>query len=338
MELLFLIFKIILIVLLAVVGLVLLLLGLILLVPIRYEISGSVGDSWELALKGKITYCLSILKLIVSYQNGQTDFQIYLFGFQKKLKEAEDVMSEAESEKMEEGLSKETLTEETLTEEVPIERNSTEQIQEADGMPETASESIDQAAKQPVQKEAASQEEPAVQKESAVFEESATQEELLSDEGFFPEDGDEDIKPQSKKKKKRQKKEKEEKKESKFDFAFIKQQLTDEHNRSVVKKIFSELGYLLKHFKFRKIQTDLVFSAGDPAATGQILGILCMLPVLYRYEFNIVPDFETEEMYIKGSFLAAGKIRLIHVLITALRLILDKEVRLVAGNVLSMLK
>ena len=168
-------------------------------------------------------------------------------------------------------------------------------------------------------------------------EEEILSEEILSDEEFFPmEEEDEAFKTEEEPKKKR--KRKNEKTDSKFDFAFIKQQLTDEHNHSVVKKLFKELGYLLKHFKFRKIKTDLVFSAGDPALTGQILGVLCMLPVLYQYEFRLVPDFETEEMYIKGSFLAAGKIRLIHGLMSVLRSVLDKEIRMVAGNMLSMLK
>lgn len=326
MGLLFLIFKIILMILLAAVGLVLLLLGLILLVPIRYEISGNVTDSKELALEGKITYCLSILKLIVSYQNGQTDFQIYVFGFQKKEKQAEDEALEPEeagrafSEKVP---GEEISMSEPSMDEIPIKEVSSEQSPEAGSISKTASE--------------ISQTEDS--EESAVQEESGTSEEDLPDEGFFSkEEDDEAFKPEKNRKQRRKRKGQEEKTESRFNFAFIKQQLTDEHNRSVVKKLFLELGYLLKHFKFRKIQTDLIFSAGDPALTGQVLGILCMFPVLYRYEFCLVPDFEAEAMYIKGSFLAAGKIRLIHVLITALRLILDKEVRLVAGNVLSMLK
>ena len=118
-------------------------------------------------------------------------------------------------------------------------------------------------------------------------------------------------------------------KQKKIDFALIKQELNDEHNHNVVKKIFAELKYLLQHFKFRKIKTDLVFSTGDPASTGQLLGVLSMFPILYRYEFGIVPDFMSDDAYVKGTFGVTGRVRLIHILMTVLRLIFDKEVRLV---------
>ena len=135
---------------------------------------------------------------------------------------------------------------------------------------------------------------------------------------------------------KRNNKQKAEKKN--FDFARIKKELTDEHNHNVIKKFFSELKYLLSHFKFRKIKTDLVFGAGDPALTGQILGVLSIIPMMYRYEIGLVPDFMTDEAYMKGTFLAAGRVRLIHILVSALRLIFDKEVRLVINKFMNMIR
>ena len=67
MELILLILKIILIAFLIVLGFSIFLLGLILFVPIRYEVSGSIGDSWDIKIKGKISYLLSIIKLFLSY-------------------------------------------------------------------------------------------------------------------------------------------------------------------------------------------------------------------------------------------------------------------------------
>lgn len=124
---------------------------------------------------------------------------------------------------------------------------------------------------------------------------------------------------------------------SKKNLGYWKQQITDEHNKNVVKKLFSEFLYLLKHFRFRKIKTNLVFSAGDPALTGQILGILCMIPVLYRYECKLVPDFEADNLYIKGTFLVQGRIRLVHVFITAFRLLFDKEVKRTVRKIIAMM-
>lgn len=328
MELLFLIFKIILIVLLVVVGLVVFLLGFVLLVPIRYEISGDIKDSKEISLKGKITYCLSALKLIVSYQNGQTNMWVYLFGFQKKAKQEKESEIDSQTEKQDAVF--EADTEETASQE--MENSQLNDIQ----TDSESSHSEQTDLERTVGQEDVFRQDESVEKEQSVAQEGTEQQqELLSDEGFFPEEDAWDEQTQEESGKRRIKKEK---KESRFDFAFIKQQLTDEHNHSAVKKIFSEFGYLLKHFKFRKIQTDLTFSAGDPALTGQSLGVLCMFPFLYRYEFHIIPDFEAETAYIKGSFLAAGQIRLVHILIITLRLILNKDVRLAAKNVLSMLK
>lgn len=107
----------------------------------------------------------------------------------------------------------------------------------------------------------------------------------------------------------------------------VKEIITDEANHSVVKAVFAELGYLLKHFKFRKLITDLRFSAGDPAATGQALGVLCLFPILYQYQVSVVPDFEAEEFYVKGTFEIKGRVRVVHLLVTLLRLWKKKEVR-----------
>ena len=98
MELFLLIGKIILIALLILLGLILLVLGLILFVPIRYEVSGSIEDSWKLQLKGKITYLLSILKVIFSYEESRVDFKVFLFGFEKKMREDNNDTTDNNSE------------------------------------------------------------------------------------------------------------------------------------------------------------------------------------------------------------------------------------------------
>jgi len=292
MELILLILKIILIAFLVIIGFIILVLGLVLLVPIHYEVSGSIGDSWEIKIRGKITYLLSIIKLLLAYENEQFDMKIFLFGFEKKLKQ-EDVST--------------------------IKDVGAHSIEEIEPLVEDLDTTVSE-------KDADMGTEPDIMVEADVkkSEESAEESEQVSTE----------MEPKLKKKKRTKKEES----QKSIDLAFWKQQLTDEHNKSVVRKIWSEICYLLRHFKFRKIVTDLEFSTGDPATTGQALGILCMIPVLYRYQFKIVPDFEAEEFYIKGAFLVAGKVRLIHILITVLRLIFDKEVRLVVKRILTLLE
>lgn len=103
--------------------------------------------------------------------------------------------------------------------------------------------------------------------------------------------------------------------------------LSDEANKKTVKGIFGELRYLLKHVRVRKITTDLSFSAGDPALTGQMLGGLCLVPFLYQKGVGIYPDFETEKWYVKGNFKVEGHARGIHVVCSAIRLWKDKNLR-----------
>lgn len=291
MELILLILKIILIAFGVLLGLIILALGLILFVPIRYEVSGSVGDSWEMRIKGKVSYLLSIFKLMFFYEEREFHTRFFLFGFEKKLQE--DTEPETETADAEAEITIHKKKTQSVPEEKQMEsHDATEEYVEPD-----ITEELPQEEETEPEKVAQRPEEP-----------------------------------------KRAKAKKEKKPKNTLDFAWIKQELTDEHNKSVLRKVWSELGYLLKHFKLRRIVTDLVFATGDPATTGQVLGVLCMIPALYRYDFKIVPDFEAEEPYLKGTFLIAGKIRLIHILMTALRLIFDKEVRIVVKKILKVLE
>ncbi len=104
--------------------------------------------------------------------------------------------------------------------------------------------------------------------------------------------------------------------------------LTDERHREALPLIFTELKYLLTHFKFRRIRTDLTFSMGDPALTGQVLGGLCVLPFLYRYQVQVYPNFEAENTYVTGTFDIKGRARGLHIAVSAVRLLGKKEFRI----------
>ena len=73
MELILLILKIVLIAFLIVLGIVLILVATILVVPIRYEVSGNIEDSWEIRVRGKLTYLLSAIKVLFSYEKDMFD-------------------------------------------------------------------------------------------------------------------------------------------------------------------------------------------------------------------------------------------------------------------------
>lgn len=106
-----------------------------------------------------------------------------------------------------------------------------------------------------------------------------------------------------------------------------KERLFREENKSVVLAVLAELKYLLGHFKFRKLIADIQFCAGDPAATGQALGVLSMLPFLYGKQVAVFPDFEGDEAYVRGEVSFKGRMRVIHFAASLVRLWKEKEVR-----------
>ncbi len=111
--------------------------------------------------------------------------------------------------------------------------------------------------------------------------------------------------------------------------------LTAEENKSTLSGVFAELKYLLKHFRVRKIRSDLCFSTGDPASTGQVLGVLSLMPFLYQKGVRITPDFEAEKFYVRGKLEGSGHLRGIHVLVSGIRLWRDRNLRKIIKNFIS---
>lgn len=107
----------------------------------------------------------------------------------------------------------------------------------------------------------------------------------------------------------------------------FREMISDEANKKSLKGVFGEVFYLIKHFRIRKIASDLSFSMGDPALTGQVLGGLCLIPFLYQKGVKVYPDFETDKFYVKGSFEVKGHARGVHAIISAVRLFKDKNLR-----------
>ena len=306
MQILLFILKVIGVILLVLLGMIGLVLTLLLFVPIRYEANGEIEDEYKIEAGGVIRYLFSILKITVAYRNGELETDVYFFGFRKRkrvLEESESLGAEEveESKEPESNEEIETVKEdyktEDIVEDIKVEVTKTEGISEPKVKTKPDSSSEIHS--------------DALAKPKAKSKKEKSSKKVKS------------VKPNSKE-------------ENKFPFDLIKRELTDEHNHNVLKKALRELKYLLSHFGFRKIKTDLYFGLGDPALTGQILGGLAMFPLLYRYEFGITPDFETENAYIKGSFAIIGRVRLVHLLITACRLLFDKEVRLVVKKFMDM--
>ena len=103
-------------------------------------------------------------------------------------------------------------------------------------------------------------------------------------------------------------------------------EFTDQANRRAVFHLWKELLILLRSFKPRRIKADLAFSLADPAFTGYLSGLLSMFPFFYRYPCHILPDFNSQDIYVEGEIFAKGKITVVVFLLSLFRLWRDKEV------------
>lgn len=115
----------------------------------------------------------------------------------------------------------------------------------------------------------------------------------------------------------------------------IKGIIGDSDNRQAAWFVMKELLAVLKKYGPRRIETDLSYSAGDPAVTGQVLAGLSVLPFLYRDKVGIRPDFETEKVYVSGTFRVKGHIQAVHLLSAALRIYKNEQVKKIIQQVRS---
>lgn len=98
----------------------------------------------------------------------------------------------------------------------------------------------------------------------------------------------------------------------------IKDFIKDEGNKAAFGRIKTEVLYLIKHFKPRKIEGKLLFGTGDPATTGYFLGGFYVIYQALPLKLDITPDFENK--VIDGRISAKGHIRSVHAVLTAIRL------------------
>lgn len=107
----------------------------------------------------------------------------------------------------------------------------------------------------------------------------------------------------------------------------LKKIFLDEKNKDAVTHLKKEVMYLVKVMLPKKSKMDAVFSIGSPDLTGQVFGILACFLVLYHKEWKLIPDFESEDIYFKGSIFGKGKVYGYQLLGVILRIVFDKNCR-----------
>lgn len=303
--------KILGVVLLGILALVLLLLAVLLLVPVRYAVSGSVGDSVKVS--GKAGWLLSVIRYEFSLEEGEVTAGVRIFGFRvrKKAKvteaELEEDAAEAELAATELGMednarpAKESGTTGQVQEPDDLQCNS-EQKKTGDDRENDSGKASDKNV---------------LRKIKSLWQTIKELPGIMS----------------------RQFRKIRRSLQNAKSFAERIQELfADELNQYAVKKIWAQCLYLLGHFRFRKMYTDLMFSLSDPAWTGQALGIFSMIPLFYQYEVHLYPDFESDKLYVQGDFEIKGRIRLIHLVVVTLRLLFDQKVRIFGKRMIAMVQ
>lgn len=99
----------------------------------------------------------------------------------------------------------------------------------------------------------------------------------------------------------------------------------DDRDKAALSHLKEELVKLLKHIFPKKSRLELKYSTGSPDTTGISLGVIAMFPSVYRNHWNVVPDFEAEEAYVKGCGRMKGRIYGYYLLLIVFRLYRDKN-------------
>ena len=309
MAVLLLILKIIGIILLILLGLILLILAVVLFVPVRYQVSGSIGEKTTVRIA--VTWLLHAVSWRAAYEEEGFSSQLRIFGITRKGKKPDD--GEPGEDDREDGA------------EEPEERSAADALltdgeQKTDGILTDG----EQGEAERFNERQAKEPDPAEHKEL----EQANPAVRRKRRGGLVRRIWERIRAFFAGLVRKLRQLRAGIKEALKKIKDVRTFLTDERHREVLPLIFTELKYLLTHFKFRRIRTDLTFSMGDPALTGQVLGGLCVLPFLYRYQVQVYPDFEAENTYVTGTFDIKGRARGLHIAVSAVRLLGKKEFRI----------
>lgn len=307
------ILKIIGIVLLVILGIMLFLLAVLLFVPVRYSVKGTVDNN--ITAEGKISWLCSILRYDFTFQEQELNGEVRIFGFRPRKKER------VSEEELEEVVVPEVKDE---VEEVVSDLVSNT-VEEDDSEGKISKSVIESDSGKISPEEAAGRREQNPEMDFHTGRQNRKSS-RPSGKNIFMRMWDK-IKSFMKNIKKFFMSIRKRLTSFKEFVVKVKEIVTDTKNQYAVRRLWEELLYLLKHFGFRKIHTELTFALADPALTGQVLGVLCMMPFLYQYDFHIFPDFESESYYLRGSYDVKGRIQLIFLLVTAIRLLADKDIR-----------
>ena len=282
------ILKIVLLILAAVLGLGILVLALLLFVPVRYEIH--IRKKEELQAEARVHWFLHLIRLPVSYRDGELSAKVKVLFFtvkdllagEQEIREgAREVFTDWEEDEADREEQTETAAGQDTEETAAGETNAEAVEKEVEKAPEERTE------------------EPAHKKKRASG--SSVKSKLRNLKytlhRFY------------------------------VKIKKIKRFATDERTKAAISLAWSQLKRLLGKLLPRKVRGEVRFGTGDPALTGQILGGISIFYPLFMDNVKVTPDFR--ETVLEGELYAKGRIRLFTVARIAWKLYRDKNIRFV---------
>ena len=102
--------------------------------------------------------------------------------------------------------------------------------------------------------------------------------------------------------------------------------LLSDETKSLLERTLNKVKRIIKHILPKKITGEAHFSAGSPDNTGYIMGLFGMLYPSLKGKVKLYPDFDSDAFF-EGKGLIKGRFFLIAVVILAIRIALDKQMR-----------
>ena len=304
---LFLILKIIGIILAVILGLVLLVICIVLFVPICYraDLHGS-GSAKELTVHAKVSWLFGLIKAVFVLENGKTDLSVRIAW--KKFGDSDPVEDKAE-DRVEEKPKPEKKA-------VMQEKQVIQKEEQQNGTPNRITDKVVEDETEKIEK---------TEQSAKIYPESTEKKQRKKKERKEDSDSASKIEQITEKIKCTYRKfcdkinQITEKKDKISDF------LTDETHKNAFLKLKNEAFHLLKILKPKKIQGEITFGFEDPSLTGRILAWISMIYPWIGEHTDITPDFEHRTL--SGDLSIRGRLYVITLVVTAIRLILSKAVR-----------
>lgn len=103
----------------------------------------------------------------------------------------------------------------------------------------------------------------------------------------------------------------------------ISNEINDESNKRALRVVLGSAAKVLKHIKPKHHEIMILFGTGDPATTGEFLGVAYSMAFLIGINMTVTPDFEDKIFELDSTF--KGRIRLFTLGVIALKAYRNKE-------------